>query len=244
MTAPSCPTTWRVLENPTEIARAATAEILAAVRVAVGEGRPARIALSGGHTPSLMYRLWADEFQTRFPWKQIELYWGDERCVPVDDPRSNFQMVREALLGRLPQPPRYFPMPASQADHDAAAREYEATLHRRIPAGGPSFDVLLLGIGDEGHTASLFPGSYALSESARWVVPVQAPIEPPLRLTLTLPVLSRAMNVFILVTGESKCGIVRAIRTEADASHRYPAAMVQSLGRIVWFLDRPADCGS
>jgi 6-phosphogluconolactonase len=241
MNASPGPATWRVLENPAEVAHAATLEILAAVRVAAGEGRPVRIALSGGHTPSLMYRLWADEFQSHFPWKQIELYWGDERCVPPEDPLSNFRMVREALLDRVPQPPRYFPMPAAQPDHDAAAREYESTLRREIPAGGSSFDVLLLGIGDEGHTASLFPGSPALGESARWVVPVQAPIAPPLRLTLTLPMLSRATNVFFLVTGASKRQIVNAIRTEGDASRRYPAAMVQSLGRIVWFLDRAAN---
>jgi 6-phosphogluconolactonase len=238
------PTAWRVLKNDHEVARAATAEILAAVRAAIGEGHSARIALSGGHTPSLMYRLWAEEFQAQFPWEQMELYWGDERCVPAADPLSNFRMVREALLDRLPKPPPYFPMPAAQPDHDAAAREYEATLRRQIPASEPSFDALLLGIGEEGHTASLFPGSPALAESARWVVPVTAPAQPPLRLTLTLPVLSRAMNVFFLVTGESKRDIVHAIRTEPDAPRRYPAAMVQSLvklpGRVVWFLDQAA----
>jgi 6-phosphogluconolactonase len=234
------PTTWRVLKNPDEITRAATDEIIAAVRLATNEGRPARIALSGGHTPSLMYRLWADEFQAQFPWGQIELYWGDERCVPADDPLSNFRMVREALLDRLPKPPRYFPMPAAQPDHDAAAREYGATLRRQIPVSGSSFDALLLGIGEEGHTASLFAGSPALAESARWVVPVQAPVDPPSRLTLTLPILSRATNVFFLVTGESKRQIVHAIRTEADAPRRYPAAMIQSLGRVIWFLDQAA----
>jgi 6-phosphogluconolactonase len=232
--------TWRVLESPDEVARAATTDILAAVAVAINEGRPARIALSGGHTPSLMYGLWADQSQAQFPWLQIELYWSDERCVPVDDPLSNFRMVREALLDRLPEPPRCFPMAAWQPNHDAAAREYEATLRRQIPSVGPSFDVLLLGVGEEGHTASLFPGSPALSESERWVVPVTVPAEPPLRLTLTLPVLSRATNVFFLITGESKREIIHAIRTNPDASRRYPAAMVQSFERTAWFLDHAA----
>jgi 6-phosphogluconolactonase len=256
MTTPPENVTWRVLKNPDEVARAASAEILTAIRLATGQGRCARVALSGGHTPSLMYRLWAEEFQTQFPWEQIELYWGDERCVPADDPLSNFRTVREDLLDRLPKPPRYFPMPAAQPDHEAAAHEYEVTLRSQISLDGPSFDVLLLGIGDEGHTASLFPESSALAESQRWVVPVTVPADPPLRLTLTLPVLSRAANVFFLVTGESKRAIVRAIRTEPDASNRYPAAMVQSSvqafapaathsrSRVVWFLDRPAASGS
>lgn len=240
MTAQGDAAEWRVFENPAEICRAATIETLSAIRVAAAQGRPARIALSGGHTPELMYSMWADEFQSQFPWEQIELYWGDERCVASDDPLSNFRMVRESLLDRLPKPPRYFPMPAAQPDHDAAAREYEATLRRAIPADGVSFDVLFLGVGEEGHAASLFPGSTALAETAHWVLPVQAPVVPPSRLTLTLPVLSRSANVFFLVTGESKREVIHAIRTEPDAARRYPAAMVQSLGRIVWFLDRPA----
>jgi 6-phosphogluconolactonase len=234
------PAAWRVFADPAEVARAATAEVLAAVRSAVAGNRSSRLALSGGHTPSLMYRLWAGEFQPQFPWKKMELYWGDERCVPQDDPLSNFRMVRDALLDRLAVPPRFFPIPAGQADREAAAREYESVLHRQIPSEGVSFDVLLLGIGDEGHTASLFPDSPALREKSRWVVPVKAPAEPPLRLTLTLPLLSRSANVFFLVTGAGKRGIVRSIRAEPDAPSRYPAAMVKSSGRTVWFLDQAA----
>ncbi len=233
-------TDWRILPDADAVARAATLDTVTAVHAAIVSGRPARVALSGGHTPSLMYRQWSDEFQKEFPWSQIEFYWSDERCVPLDDPLSNFRMVRESLLSRLPAEPRIFPMPAGLADHETAAREYETTLRGILPAGGPSFDVLFLGIGEEGHTASLFPDSPALKEVQRWVVPVRAPAEPPLRLTLTLPIISRARNVFFLVTGAAKRDIVHAIRTQPDAASRYPAAMVQSAGNLVWFLDEAA----
>lgn len=232
----------RVLADLAELSRAAAEDSLRISRDAVQRRGRCAIALGGGHTPEQMYRLWAEQYAQQFPWENMHLFWGDERYVPREDPHSNYRMVRKALLERVSLPAaNVHPMPTDFAQPDDAARAYEAELRRFFSAGEPAFDLVFLGLGGEGHTASLFPGSPALAERERWVVAVRAPAEPPVRLSLTLPVLNRARNVFFLVAGSGKQEIVASIRGDPEsAARRYPAAMVQPAGRVVWFLDQAA----
>ena len=170
------------------------------------------------------------------------VFWGDERYVSPDDPDSNYRMARETLLDHVPCPaanvhpmPTHFPSPAD------AARDYERTLRNYFGNDSSHFDLILLGLGEEGHTASLFPGSPALEEQTRWVVAVKAPAAPPLRLTLTLPALTRAANIYVLVTGSTKARALHDVLTGVPEPDTHPAAGVRfTEGRVIWWVDREA----
>ena len=234
----------RVFEDGDALSRAALEELLRVMSDAIrGRGRFA-IALAGGHTPAKLYQMWAQagKGSMRTPWERVHLFWGDERYVPHDDPASNYRMVRESLIARVPIPANnVHPMPTGALQPEKAAETYEAELRRFFGAGPPAFDLQLLGLGVEGHTASLFPGSPALEEKERWVAAVVAPAKPPQRLTLTLPVLNQARNTFFLVTGADKRAILTALREQStEGSDPYPAARIQPSGPVVWFLDEAA----
>jgi 6-phosphogluconolactonase len=198
------------------------------------------VCLSGGSTPKALNELLAHDYASRIPWNQTHFFWGDERYVPPDNPKSNYRMAKESLFARLAVPPENIhAMPTSYPDPDKSAREYELEL-RRFFGAQPGFDVVFLGIGPEGHTASLFPNSPALNEAQRWVVAAEVPAEPPSRLTLTYPVLNRARNVLFLADGSGKREIIAAIRRDPGGpASQYPAARVDA-PRIVWFLDQSA----
>jgi 6-phosphogluconolactonase len=230
-----------VWEDREALSRAAAAELAdVAVKAIDARGR-FDLALAGGHTPRRLYEILASEYRKRINWRLTHLFWGDERYVSDSDPLSNCRMARKALIGPLGiAPENVHPMPTFFADPEQAALAYEQTL--RVHFGGePQFDLVLLGMGPEGHTASLFPGSAALDEKTRWVVPVRVAAEPPLRLTLTLPVLNAAREVFFLVSGPDKGAIVRKILSLApEEIAPYPAARVNPQGRVILFLDRAA----
>jgi 6-phosphogluconolactonase len=200
------------------------------------------IVLSGGSTPRTLYRLLASQFRTQIPWAHVQVFWGDERYVPPEDPSSNYRMAKETLLDHVPCPAaNIHPMPTHFPSADAAARDYELTLRNHFVEQWPHFDLVLLGIGDDGHTASLFPGSLALAERTRWVVAAQAPVAPQLRLTLTLPALSRAAAVSVLVAGATKAEALRHVLEGAGDWIRYPAAGVRlGTGSVIWWADREA----
>ncbi|MGE4056340.1 MAG: 6-phosphogluconolactonase, partial [Vicinamibacterales bacterium] len=163
------------------------------------------LVLSGGSTPRILYGVLASQFRDQIPWERVHLFWGDERYVAQTDAHSNYRMAAAALLDHVPCPAaNVHPMPTHLTAADAAAREYEATLRRYFSSESPRFDLVLLGLGTEGHTASLFPGSSALAERTRWVVAVTVPAEPPVRLTLTLPALTGSAHTYVLVTGADK----------------------------------------
>jgi 6-phosphogluconolactonase len=233
----------KVFRDVDELARAAAEESLRIADVAVSERDRCSIALAGGQTPAPLYALWSEQYQERMPWDRIHLFWSDERYVPPEDESSNYRMARENLIARVAIPPgNIHPMPTYFDEPDEAAHAYEATLRKFFGTEPPSFDLQLLGAGPEGHTASLFPGSPALQEQVRWVVAVRAPVEPPLRLSLTLPVLNQARNTFFIATGARKREIMRAVREESDsAASRYPVGMIRPAGRAVWFLDQAAN---
>jgi 6-phosphogluconolactonase len=235
----------RVSPDIESLSRAALEEILVNLHDAVSLRGRFAIALSGGHTPKKMYALWAQDkkYRTETPWDQVYIFWGDERFVSANDPLSNYRMTREALLAYVPIPPEnVHPVPTNLPTPQAAAAAYDAELHKFFADGVPAFDVTLLGIGPEGHTASLFPGSPALDEKKKWVEAVTVKATPPNRLTFTLPVLNQSRNTYFLAAGEGKKEILDALRAEPDPAHsQYPAARIQPLdGKVVWFLDEPA----
>jgi 6-phosphogluconolactonase len=200
------------------------------------------LALSGGHTPARMYSMWAEKYSAQTPWDRVHLFWGDERFVPQANPLSNYNMTREALISRVPIPAaNVHPVPTNLPNPQGAAEAYEADLRNFFGAAAPAFDVQLLGIGVEGHTASLFPGSPALEEKQRWVAAVRAPAEPPDRLTLTPAVLNCGRNTFFLAAGKDKRQILAALRNEQDPKvSQYPAARIQPAGPVTWLLDQAA----
>jgi 6-phosphogluconolactonase len=204
------------------------------------------VCLSGGSTPRRLYELLADPaFASRFPWSRTHWFWGDERFVPHDDRDSNYRMARDAFLSRVPVPDdNVHAVPTEGLSPDQAAAAYETTLKRFYGAeiivpNRPLFDVTLLGIGENGHTASLFPGQPALQETRRWAVAVIGAKSEP-RITLTYPVLDSSHDAAFLATGKEKREVV-AHALAGD--RRIPAAMVRPVGRLHWFLDRAAAPG-
>jgi len=230
----------RVYPDLESLSRAVAESLVLLVQATVGDKGHFSMALSGGRTPHLMYRLLADEYRGRIPWSQVHLFWGDERYVPPDDPRSNYRMARESLLNHVPIPADHVhSMPTDLPESEAAARAYEALLRDYFPGPWPRFDLVLLGIGTDGHTASLFPGSPALAEQKRWVVTVRAPAEPPLRLTLTLPVLNHAAHVYFLVAGADKAEALHCALASLSDPVTCPASAVRPVhGDLVWWVDK------
>ena len=209
-----------------------------------GRGDRITVALSGGATPRRLYELLAEPpRRDRMPWERIHWFWGDERFVPPDHPDSNYRMVREAMLSRVSIPAgNIHPVPTVGLDPEAAARAYERELQAvhgsdRLDPARPLFDVTLLGLGSDGHTASLFPGTAALEERRRWVVAVVG-AKPEPRISLTFPALDSSRNLAFLVAGEGK----RAALARVLAGDRsLPAARVRPVGRLWFFLDGAAD---
>ena len=184
------------------------------------------------------------DFRDPIDWSRVHLFWGDERCVPPDHPDSNFRMVREALLTKIQIPNKNIHRMLGEREPAEAAAAYEAELKEFFGAergGWPRFDLIFLGLGEDGHTASLFPGTAALEENEHPVAVVYVERLHSYRLTLTLPVINAAAQVTFLVSGASKAMIVREILVSDSASSNYPAARVRPTeGRLTWLIDTDA----
>ncbi|HLI20566.1 MAG TPA: 6-phosphogluconolactonase [Stellaceae bacterium] len=229
-----------ILPDPTAAA-GAVAEWLLERALAV-EGRAA-LCLAGGNTPRMVYEMLADKpLRERFPWDRVHWFFGDERVVPATSPRSNYHMVRETLFDRVPIPPaNIHAVPTDGGDAEKCARAYETVLKQfygsdRLAANRALFAATLLGVGDNGHTASLFPGSPVLHERRRWAVGLSDPSVPEPRVTLTIPVLESSGEVAFLVTGAEKHAVVARLAHDDEL----PAARIHPAGRLRWFLDRAA----
>ena len=231
-----------VCQDIAELSRQSAERFSQLVKQSVQRSGQFTVALSGGSTPRHLYSLLASpDYESQIPWKNVQLFWGDERCVPPDHPESNFRMVEAALLSRIKIPAENIHRMAGEREPQAAATEYEKHLQEffGLPRGAlPRFDLILLGIGEDGHTASLFPGSDALEETKHLVV---APFVDKLesyRLSLTLPVLNHGAAVWFLVTGSGKAAAVREV---LGGSSDLPAAKVQPVsGRLIWFITQDA----
>lgn len=228
-----------VLEDPAALARHA-AELL--VERLADAPSPVAVCLSGGSTPRLLYELLATPpYRDRIPWDRVHWFWGDERFVPPDHEDSNYRMARLALFAAVPAPPHHVhPIPTQGMPPFQAALAYELALQGFYGApvldpGRPLFAVTLLGLGEDGHTASLFPGVAALDEARRWTAAVIG-AKPEPRISLTLPALAASRDTLFLVAGAAKRPVLERLARGEDL----PAGRVRAIGTVHWLLDRAA----
>ncbi|HXZ03405.1 MAG TPA: 6-phosphogluconolactonase [Ktedonobacteraceae bacterium] len=200
------------------------------------------IALTGGTTPGEVYSLLGSEpIRSQIDWQLVHIFWGDERCVPLNNPESNFYLAQEVLLDNIATPKsQIHPMPADQLDREEASQAYVVEMQTTFGTHEiPNFDLIHLGMGPEGHTASLFPHQASLHEKQRLVMPVSVPKPPPDRLTFTPPLLNAARNVLFLVTGSEKADALHAVIEGEYQPDEYPAQIVRPThGEVVWMLDK------
>jgi 6-phosphogluconolactonase len=235
-------TKLRVFPDMDQLVEVLARAIADRIRLAVRARGSCSVALSGGRTPCVLYERLARDRGQEVPWAHVHVFWGDERYVPPEDERSNYRTASAALLDHVPVPAaNVHRMPTEPADPREAAAAYERLLRTHFGTPWPRFDLVLLGLGDDGHTASLFPGSPALDEAARWVVAVTGPAEPRARLTLTLPAITHAAAIDVLVSGRSKAEPLRQALAGAPDPSRSPASAVRrTAGTLVWWADAAA----
>ena len=229
-----------VFENPETMARHVAGWLL---DIALAEQSRFAVCLSGGTTPRRLYELLAEPpFRERFPWQRTHWFWGDERFVPHDDPRSNYRMAYDVLLSRAPiRSENIHAIPTEGLDPNAAAATYETVLKsyygaEQFDPARPLFDVNLLGLGRDGHTASLLPGDIALTERARWVCAITQ-IKREARITLTYPALESCRHAAFLVTGHEKQAVLERLQ---HGDQDLPAAQVRPIGTLTIFADAAA----
>ena len=232
----------RVFADETALARAVAAAMRVVVSDAVARRGRCAIALSGGSTPRTLYRELAAHHRSTISWTHVDVFWGDERFVPAADPQSNYRMAKAELLDHVPCPAANVrAIPTDLETPEAAADAYTSTLRAYFGDGLPRFDLLLLGIGTDGHTASLFPHSTALAIDDRPVAATQAPDNGGARITLTMPVVLAAHTTFVLATGANKApAIARALAPGTNIADCPAAALRHSAGTVRWWLDTAA----
>jgi 6-phosphogluconolactonase len=229
------------------LARRAAQYFVEMAEEAVAARGAARIAISGGSTPKAAFELLSDpaqQWRARMPWDKLELYWVDERCVPPDDAQSNYRMTKETLLDRAPLRPDQVHRMEGELDPKVAAARYEAELRNGFRLEGaqlPKFDLIALGMGPDGHCASLFPHTEALHETSRLVTANHVPQMNTWRITLTSPVINRASSVFFLIGGSDKAEILKEVLTGPKDVERLPSQLIRpASGILTLFLDRDA----
>ena len=232
-----------VCRDADELARRAAERFVTLARDAVAERGVFTVALSGGSTPKALYSLLAtSEFSPRISWPRVQLFFGDERSVAPDHAESNYRMVKESLLSRTIIPDENVHRIAGEKEPQVTAAEYEAQLRKHFHIDDdslPRFDLILLGLGEDGHTASLFPGSSALDETEHLVATTYVEKLNAHRLSLTFPVINNAAQIAFLVAGASKSAIVKEILTTEKCD--YPAARIRpENGRLIWFVTQDA----
>lgn len=221
------------------LAQAAAELFVAKSSEAVAQRGTFSVALSGGSTPKLMFELLATSFRDRVPWSSIQFFWSDERHVPPDDPESNYRMANEAMLAHVPVvKDNVHRVPGEKPDAAEAAAEYEQTLIKTTGQTLPQLDLVLLGLGTDGHTASIFPGSEVLHETQRLVAAPWVEKFQTFRITMTLPLLNNGASVVFLINGPEKASIVKEV---IEGPEKYPAQAVNPVhGELLWMLDEDA----
>lgn len=232
-----------VFDTPEQLAIAAAERFVEYEYPFHGEADRFSVALAGGNTPRRVYELLATgRFEHRVEWPQVDLFFGDERCVPPDHPDSNYAMASEALISKVAIPAKNVHRIIGEGKPGESATLYENQL-RTFFAGAswPRFDLVLLGMGEDGHTASLFPGSDALNEKSKWVVPAKPPGSKHDRITLTVPVFNHAARVVFLVTGAGKAERLAQVLRPQPGSDPLPAQVIQPVaGSLEWLVDSGA----
>lgn len=235
------PVTRKVFPDDRLLAEGAAEKMVALLNEALALHDFASLVLSGGSTPRNVYRILGDRYHAWVPWERVHFFWGDERCVPPEDAQSNFRMAREELLDKLRIPSGNIHRIRGEKDPAVAAVEYEQEL-RNVVGGGdglPACDLVLLGLGDDGHTASLFPGTAAVAERIKLVTDVFVPELNAHRITITFPAINSAHTVLFLVSGRSKAATLKGVLEDRNQS--FPATQVNPRsGNLLWFLDEGA----
>jgi 6-phosphogluconolactonase len=238
---------YSVMPDASALAVRAAEQFTQAAEKAVAERGRARIAISGGSTPKATFALLADAgnpWRTRMPWDKVEIFWVDERCVPPDHPDSNYRMTREALLDHVPLKPEQVHRMEGELEPMAGAARYESLLRNSFRLEGaesPRFDLIQLGMGPDGHTASLFPHTEALSEMAHLVTANHVVNKDAWRITLTWPVINNGSSVFFLIGGADKAGVVHEVFTGPNDPERLPSQLIwPSSGILTVILDKAA----
>ncbi len=235
----------RILTTPQELFAAAAEEVVHTATEAVVQRGRFTIALSGGSTPKSLYTLLATNARNALPWDHTFFFWSDERHVPPTDPESNYRMAEESMLSKVPVPAgNVFRVASENPEAAAAADAYEQTLQKffALEAGQvPRFDLILLGMGPDGHCASLFPGSTGLQEKSRLVIANWVEKFKTSRITFTLPVLNAARCVAFLVSGTDKASALHAVLETDAPGEQYPSKLVRPTdGKLIWLVDRAA----
>lgn len=237
----------RIHPDLKSLSRAAAEHLVALATEAVSERDRFSVALSGGATPRETYALLASPaFALLVPWTQVHIFWGDERCVPPDHPDSNYRMAWETLLRHVPIPADHIHRMRGEMDPREAARDYEKRLRALFALSPeepdlPRFDLVLLGMGRDGHTASLFPNSQALRESKRWVVAQEVEPQAAWRLTLTPIAINAARLVTFLVSGRDKSEMLQRVLEGASRPEELPAQSIRPAdSKLAWMVDRAA----
>jgi 6-phosphogluconolactonase len=235
-------TAIRVLPDAPALADAAARHIVESGQAAIDARGAFSIALSGGSTPrELHLRLSSPPLASQIDWSRVHVFFGDERCVPPDDAQSNYHMAFETLLSRVPIPASQIHRMKGELEPSVAAAEYERDLREFFGDDPPRLDVILLGMGDNGHTASLFPGLTAVHEQRRWVVAEYVAEVSMWRITLTPVVLNLAREATFLVAGSAKASMLRQVLEGPFAPDERPAQIVRpSPGEVIWLVDTPA----
>ncbi|HEU5342692.1 6-phosphogluconolactonase [Edaphobacter sp.] len=239
--------TYRVSSTPAEVATAAAQLFTQSAIDAINARGRARIAISGGTTPKAMFALLADPakpFAKEVPWSKLDLYWVDERCVPPDHPDSNYRMTNEALLSKVPLAPERVHRMEGELDPAVAAARYESTIRNTFRLEGaetPTFDLILLGMGDDGHTASLFPDTEALNDLTDIVTANFVPQKDTWRITLTWPVINQGREVAFLIEGAAKAQVLHDVLLGPYQPDTYPSQVIRpASGRLAFLLDSAA----
>jgi len=233
-----------VLPDLIAVARETAGRIAVVARESVAARGSFTIALSGGATPRALFEeLAGEDYCEAVDWSATKVLWSDERCVPPDHADSNYRVAYETLLSKVDLPPHQVYRIRGEDEPESAALEYEQIVRREVTSREdlPAFDVILLGMGTDGHTASLFPGTRALREQARLVVANEVPKLDAHRITFTIPLINAALNVMFLVAGTDKAEVLRAVLEGAYHPDVLPSQQVRPLrGRLTWLVDRSA----
>ena len=232
----------KTLPDPLALARAAAAHFVTCAQEAIADHGYFAVALAGGSTPQLTYETLATvEFAPHIQWEKVHVFWGDERCVAPNHADSNYRMAFGILLRHSPIPVKQIHRMEGELEPKEAAQAYEDQLRGFFGPKAPRFDLILLGLGEDGHTASLFPGSKALEEKKHWVVANYARRLSAWRLTMTAPLINQASNVTFLVSGENKAEVLRRVLAGRYAPEDIPAQMIRpEHGQLRWLVDAAA----
>ncbi len=231
-------------KNPAELAKRAAEFIARRINETLKKQERFTIALSGGSTPKALHELLAKSpYAEQIPWLQLHVFWGDERYVPIDDPLSNAGMAYDTLLGHVYTPDDQIHVWRTDLEPEAAAADYDRILHDYFPdASAPTFDLVLLGMGDDGHTLSLFPGTAVVHEQTAWTSAYFLAQQDMYRLTLTAPVVNRASCVLFLVAGPKKAEPLREVLQGEFRPDMYPSQVIKPTnGDLIWMVDEQAE---